>query len=125
MNKREWHPALARMLLHASLGFEMWYSNSSVAYLRSTGKSAEHKVRDSRFRRGINEVYTLLVFSQKGFPKIGDAENARAASQYRLEAGWIITYAGRNRLKFSPRTSRATAQMAKVHGNTFLSTLRC
>jgi hypothetical protein len=90
MNKREWHPALARMLLHAGLGFAMWYSNSSVAYLRCTGKSAEHKVRDSRFRRGINEVCTLLVFSQKGFPKISDAENARAASQYRLEAGWII-----------------------------------
>jgi hypothetical protein len=78
------------MLLHASLGFEMWYNNSSVAYLRCTGKSAEHEVRDSRFRRGINEVCTLLVFSQEGFPKISDAENARAASQYRLEAGWII-----------------------------------
>jgi hypothetical protein len=35
-------------------------------------------------------VYTLVVFSQKGFPKISDAENARAASQYRLEAGRII-----------------------------------
>ena len=45
---------------------------------------------DSRFRRGINEVYTLVVFSQKGFPKISDTENARAVSQYRLEAGRII-----------------------------------
>jgi len=41
-------------------------------------------VPDSRFKRGINEVYTLVVFSQKGFPKISDAENARAVSQCRL-----------------------------------------
>jgi len=51
-------------------------AHGSVAYLRSTGQSAEHEVPDSRFRRGINEVYTLVVFSQKGFPKISDAENA-------------------------------------------------
>src|SRR6266446_2118445 len=50
--------------------------NGSVPYLRSTGKSPEHEVPDSRFKRGINEVYTLVVFSQKGFPKISDAENA-------------------------------------------------
>jgi hypothetical protein len=90
VNKRERHAAQAHMLLHAGLGFEMWYSNGSVAYLRSTGQSAEHEVPDSRFRRGINEVYTLVVFSQKGFPKISDAENARAVSQYRREAGRII-----------------------------------
>src|SRR5882762_7376458 len=61
--------------------------SGSVPYLRSTGKSPEHEVPDSRSKRGINEVYTLFVFSQKGFPKISDAENARAVSQCRLEAG--------------------------------------
>src|SRR6266436_9776476 len=56
VNKRERHAAHAHMLLHAGLGLEMWYSNSAVAYLRCTGKRAEHTVRDSRLRRGINEV---------------------------------------------------------------------
>jgi hypothetical protein len=119
MNKREWHPAPASMLLHASLRFEMRYGNSSVAYLRSTGKSAEHEVSDSRFRRGINEVYTLLVFPLKSFPIIGDAENARAASQYPLEAGWIIQigfYYIRAQLlerfrRFRIRTSREAAHL--------------
>src|SRR6266403_129143 len=90
VNKSKWHAAQARMRLHAGLGFENRYRNGSVAYFRSTGQSAKHEVPNSRLRRGINEVCTLLVFSQKGFPKISDAENARAASQYLLEAGWII-----------------------------------
>src|SRR6266404_5049527 len=93
--------------------------NGSVAYLRSTGQSAEHEVPDSRFRRGINEVYTLVVFSQKGFPKISDAENARAVSQYRLEAGRIIqvsSYYFRAQLlerfrRFRIRTSREAAHL--------------
>jgi hypothetical protein len=77
-------------------------------------------VPDSRFRCGINEVYTLVVFSQKGFPKISDAENARAASQYRLEAGRIIQisfYYFRAQLlerfrRFRIRMSRETAHLS-------------
>jgi hypothetical protein len=93
--------------------------NGSVPYLRSTGKSPEHEVPDSRFKRGINEVYTLVVFSQKGFPKISDAENARAVSQCRLEAGRIIqvsSYYFRAQLlerfrRFRIRTSREAAHL--------------
>src|SRR5260370_4720292 len=99
--------------------------NGSVPYLRSTGKSPEHEVPDSRFKRGINEVYTLVVFSHKGFPKISDAENARTVSQCRLKAGRIIqvtSYYFRAQLlgrlrRFRIRTSRAAPhlRLADVH----------
>jgi hypothetical protein len=76
-------------------------------------------VRDFRVGRGINEVYTLLILSLKSFPIIGDAENARAASQCRLEAGWIIQigfYYIRAQLlerfrRFRIRTSREAAHL--------------
>jgi len=91
VNKSKWH---ARAGAYAppcgpwfrKTGTEM----APLLIFEVLGRVLSTRCPNSRLRRGINEVCTLLVFSQKGFPKISDAENARAASQYLLEAGWII-----------------------------------
>jgi len=120
VNKRERHAAQAHMLPHAG----PWFRNVVQQWLpllifAALGRVAEHECPTPASDAASMRFTPWSYSRRKASQKISDAENARAVSQYRLEAGRIIqvsSYYFRAQLlerfrRFRIRTSREAAHL--------------